>query len=408
MKLTQANVAKIVIPEGRSEVRVFDEDLSGFALRARATGSRRWIVQYRDRASGRSHTVVIGSTERVSAAAARERARTILAKAELGHDPAKEKQAARDNAAETLGSLAERFLAHKANSARPSYLQQIETHMRDHWSPLARRSVHAIDRRTIATILTAIAAERGPYAANRAKATLQTFYTWLLQQGIAAASPVVGLGRNDEVARDRLLSDSELVEILRACRDDDHGSIVRLLAYTGQRRDEAGGIERGEIDLSTRVWTIPSERTKNGLAHEVPLSDAVLNILEAAMARPGREDREAIFGDGAAGHGFSGWSKAKERLDRRIEQATGRKPQEWRVHDLRRCVASGMARIGIALPTIEKVLNHTSGSFAGVVGVYQRHDFAKEKAHALQSWAAHVTALVEGTSTSGNVVQMRA
>ena len=201
MKLTQANVAKIVIPEGRSEVRIFDEDLSGFALRARATGSRRWIVQYRDRVSGRSHTVVIGSTERVSAAAARERARTILAKADLGHDPAKEKQAARDNAAETLGSLAERFIAHKANSASPSYLKQLKMHMRDHWSPLARRSVHQIDRRAVAATMTGIADERGPFAANRAYSTVLTFGTWLMQTGITNQNPFFGAARNDEVAR---------------------------------------------------------------------------------------------------------------------------------------------------------------------------------------------------------------
>jgi hypothetical protein len=53
-----------------------------------------------------------------------------------------------------------------------------------------------------------------------------------------------------------------------------------------------------------------------------------------------------------------------------------------------------MARLGINLPVIEKVLNHTSGSFAGIVGVYQRHDFAEEKRDALDKWATHISTIV--------------
>ena len=67
---------------------------------------------------------------------------------------------------------------------------------------------------------------------------------------------------------------------------------------------------------------------------------------------------------------------------------------DWRLHDIRRTVASGMARLKIALPVIEKVLNHRSGSFAGIVGVYQHHDFADEKRAALDGWARFVTTLV--------------
>jgi len=65
-----------------------------------------------------------------------------------------------------------------------------------------------------------------------------------------------------------------------------------------------------------------------------------------------------------------------------------------------------MARLGISLPAIEKVVNHSSGSFAGIVGVYQRHSFADEKRNALQGWAKFVLSLVEGRPA--NVVPLRA
>ena len=77
----------------------------------------------------------------------------------------------------------------------------------------------------------------------------------------------------------------------------------------------------------------------------------------------------------------------------------------WRLHDLRRTVASGMARLGINLPVIEKVLNHSSGSFAGIVGVYQKHDFADEKRAALETWGRHIEGLISGKSAK--VVRLR-
>jgi integrase len=78
----------------------------------------------------------------------------------------------------------------------------------------------------------------------------------------------------------------------------------------------------------------------------------------------------------------------------------------WTFHDCRRTAVSGMARLGIALPVIEKVVNHSSGSFAGIVGVYQRHSFADEKRMALQAWANFVLLTVE--QRPANVVSIKA
>ena len=96
----------------------------------------------------------------------------------------------------------------------------------------------------------------------------------------------------------------------------------------------------------------------------------------------------------------SGWSKAKTELDQEIGLAA------WRIHDLRRTVATGLQRLGIGLQVIEAVLGHVSGSRAGVVGTYQRHAFETEKAAALAAWGAHVMALIEG-GKPGKVVAMR-
>lgn len=411
MKLTQTAIAKIELAPGQAERIVFDERLSGFGLRVRAGGKRTWIVQYRVGKKQRRKT--LGSVDKIMAAKAYEVAELDLAGVTLGTDPQAKKNEARARASETFETIATRFLRAKEGQVKQSSFDQIETHLTKHWATFNGRSIHDIARRDIATRLGEIAQERGPYAANRARATLSSFYGWAMNEGIVEANPVVATNRQtDEKARDRVLSDAELVAIWNASAGDDYGGIVRLLILTVQRRDEVGAIARGELDLPGRKWTIPSSRTKNGREHEIPLSDPALASLTTATARKGREDREALFGDGDAGNGFSGWSKAKAALDKRIADAAAstkekKKPVPWRVHDIRRTVATRMADLGVLPHVIEAVLNHISGHKAGVAGVYNRALYSAEKRQALDLWAAHVEALLAGKPAS-NIVPMKA
>jgi integrase len=399
MKLTQASIAGLELDSDKSEQRFFDDDLTGFALRVRAGGKRTWIIQYRN-AAGKSTTKNLGSCKTLSLTQARQLAKRDLANVTLGSNPQKEKSAARIRAAETLGSFATKFLDHQRDRLKPRSFQQVDTHLTKHWAPLTSLSVHDITRRNIAVRLSEIAAERGAFAANRARATLSKFFTWAMKEGVAETNPVVGTNRQaDEQARDRVLTDAELITVWQACRTDDYGRIVQLLILTGQRRDEVGAIAKTE--LVARSWLIPGKRTKNGLAHEVPLSDLAAGILKQAIAREGRSGRDTIFGDGSGG--FSGWSKAKAALDKRIEP----KPAAWRVHDLRRTVATRMADLGVLPHVIEAILNHISGHKAGVAGVYNRALYSAEKRQALDLWAAHIEALLAGKPAS-NILPMKA
>jgi integrase len=165
------------------------------------------------------------------------------------------------------------------------------------------------------------------------------------------------------------------------------GPAVRLLILTGARREEVGAMRWGEVDLVAKTWTLPGERTKNGIEHVVPLSDPALSIL-GRVPRIGRYDGFVFTTTGKTA--VSGWSKAKVTLD----AASG--VPDWRLHDLRRTFATGLAGLGVSMPVVEKILNHVSGSFGGVAGVYQRHAFADEKRDALDKWAARVTAIAGG------------
>jgi integrase len=150
----------------------------------------------------------------------------------------------------------------------------------------------------------------------------------------------------------------------------------------------------------------------------VPLSALARSLLKPFMYEdPGerRASDELVF-PGIAGTPFAGWSKAKMALDKAIMAArskaaetSGKAPAPltpWNVHDLRRTVATGLQRLGVRLEVTEAVLNHISGSRGGIAGVYQRHDWAAERRAALDAWAAHVAATVEGHLAADNVVAL--
>ena len=387
--------------------------MKGFGIRLRrgsdGKAQARWIVQYRVKDKNGQTTKNLGAIGTVDATAARKKAKHILSNASLGVDLRDAQKETRERSKDTFGIIAARYLEKRRGDLKPRSFEQVETHLTKHWARFDRVPMHEIAKRDIAIRLGEIAEgtptekKRGPIAANRARASLSSFFSWAMAEGIVDTNPVIATNRQGaEQTRDRVLTDAELVAIRNASNGDDYGAIIRLLILTGQRRDEVGAIARTELDLPGRKWTIPAARTKNGRAHEIPLSDPALAILKAGTAREGREDRDAIFGDGAAGNGFSGWSKAKAALDKRIVGDTKQKKKAapWRLHDLRRTVATRMIDLGVLPHVVEAVLNHVSGHKAGVAGVYNRAIYSAEKRQALDLWAAHVEALLAGKSAS--------
>jgi integrase len=399
MRLTEQNVARIKLRPGQSEVRVFDDEVPGFGVRFRGGRKKTWIVQYRFGSMQR--ILSLGAVDILGSEKARKAAKTALAKVQLGHDPYVEKDEAQANAELTLDAVADRFLDYQQSRLKPRSLVEVKRHLLRDWQPLARLPIKHISRAHVAAQIGTIAKECGPVTGNHARTTLSGMFTWAMKQGLVENNPVIATHRaTDEIARDRVLSDAELVAIWNACRDDDYGRIVKLLILTGQRREEVGGMVEVELDIAARRWVIPWERTKNGkrtrAPHEVPLSDPAIDILREAPRRAGRSH---VFGDG--GGSFSGWSKAKAALDARAAI------EAWRLHDVRRSAATRMADLGVAPHVVESVLNHISGHKAGVAGTYNRATYLPERRQALDLWGAHVLALVAG-KTGSNIVTLRA
>ena len=130
MRLTDAAVAELTVPEGKTEIIVFDDMLAGFGVRVRRGGSKRYVYQYK--LSGVNRRVTFKETNVKRARAA---AQILAAKITLGTDPALEKEAAHDAAGDTFGRCLSRYLARPQGRRRPSTLRKSSAIWSAIWRP---------------------------------------------------------------------------------------------------------------------------------------------------------------------------------------------------------------------------------------------------------------------------------
>jgi integrase len=331
----------------------------------------------------------------------------------LGRDPASEKQAtlraARfgEPAAETVAAIVALFLdRHVRPKTKERSAEETERTFRLHVLPMwGERRIQDITRRDVISLLDGIVDRGTPIAANRTLAAVRKLFNWSLDRSMIETSPCVRIAPpGEEKSRDRVLSDHELRLVWLAAEKVGwpFGSFVQMLMLTAQRRDEAAGMRWDEVKEGGSLWTIAGARTKNHTEHDVPLSASAVTILSCAPRLAGSE---YVFTT-TVKTPISGYSNAKERLDGLVLQMVRQEATEastealavpvapWRLHDLRRTAASGMARMGIPVHVIEAVLNHRSGAISGVAAIYNRHSYLPEKRYALEAWAAHVSRLV--------------
>jgi integrase len=358
------------------------------------TGSKGWCIRYRFQGIPRRH--VFGSYPAYNLLQARKAAAEKLRAVAEGRDPALEKREARTGKPGTVAAYVDDFLAeHCELKNKPRTKQETKRNLTRHVLPHWRgRALQSITRQDVRTVLKRVMAAGTPIAANRTFASTRKFFNWCVGEGHIETSPCAGLANPaEERDRDRVLSDGELRLVMLAATElgGAFGALVRLLTLTGARRDEVARMRWSELNLDGPegpTWTLPAARTKNGLEHEIALSDAALEILGVLPRFPDCDFVLSNDGKTAA----SNFGKNKRRLDALLPADV----RPWRLRDLRRTAASGMAKLGVTLPVIERCLNHVSGSFAGITGVYQKHDYAPERRHAFQRWGEHISGLVSG------------
>jgi len=253
----------------------------------------------------------------------------------------------------------------------------------------ANKPVTEIDGYAVHTVVDGARKLGGSNRARKLHAALSVLFTWLQRQRRVTINPARSVWRpGPPRPRDRVLTDSEIVTLWKACGTvgGPFGALFKTLLLTGCRLREVSGMQHAE--LADGIWNIPGSRTKN---HK-PLSLSLPQLARDVIASVPKGSGLVFTTNGKTP--VSGFSKVKRHLDAEMAKIAGKPITAWRVHDLRRTFASGLAALGIQLPVIERLLNHISGSFGGVQGIYQRYEFSDEMAEALQRWAVHIEVLV--------------
>lgn len=380
-QFTDVVLRNLPIPAS-GQVQYADGKLPGFGVRVSSSGAKMFYLSYR--VYGRSRRLMIGRYPYVSLADARAKAHEALSALEKNTDP----QGQKTNDAgftTTVGTFVE---THCKRHNRPATATETERLLRTVFVPRwHERPLETIKRGDVVAVLDALVLADTPSAANHAFAAIRKFFNWCVARGRLEVSPCYGLGLPAKASsRDRVLTDHELSTLWRAAGTMGYpfGTIFQLLALTGQRRGEVLGMAWRELDLKQGLWTMPGSRTKNGEAHLVPLTPAVVEILKLVP----RKSPDLVFpARGMPDTPFVGTSTGKRELDATADL------HDWTLHDLRRTAATGMARLGVFPHVVERILNHVSGSFGGVAGVYNRFQYVEEMRAALTLWADHIARL---------------
>jgi integrase len=404
--LTQVAIDNLKGSDKRREIP--DGRISGLYLIVQSSGAKSWAARYRF--DGKQCKYTIGAYPAVDLSTARKKALEALADVAGDIDPAARKKAARearkaertanDRVADVARAFVDKYLKRHVG---PGWAREAERLLRKEIVPaIGSKRLRDVRRGDAIDILDGIVDRGAPFTANRALAVLTRLGNWAVEREIVAASPFERIKPPAvEISRERVLSDDEVRLIWAALGAVGYPfcAFGKLLLLTGARRAEVAGMTWSEVDLDTRTWTLPGARTKNGREHQVPLSDAAVQVLQD-LPRIG-DKKDAFVFTTTGSRPVSGYSHAKVAIDR----ATKAKMEPWTLHDLRRTVATNLQKLGVRLEVTEAVLNHVSGSRAGIVGVYQRHSWADEKRAALDAWARRLDAIVDGAEAS-NVVAL--
>jgi integrase len=430
--------------KGPKDWFLWDDDLSGFGLKVTPAGGKVYVFQYRLARPGEAEKTpakryTIGKHGKLTPEQARKRAKELAALVSQGVDPRQREldaivasdeadlaaaERARLDGELAFENIADVWLDHYENEKdrRPSSVRQAKLIVNGHLKPRLRgKPLPHITRSDLQPIIDALPAkQRGMRRAVFAYASV--LFGWAHKRGDIAENPLTGMVKPEPPKpRDRVLDDDELVAIWNAAAASNapFGSFFRLLILTGQRRSEVAAINWAELDRTSTMWAIPAGRAKNGVAHLVPLTTTAVDELDAlaleAQVKAEEKDpdktrwpRSGYVLTTTGRSPISGITKAKDALDTFIKEARDGTPLPgWRIHDLRRTLATGFQRLGVRFEVTEAVLNHVSGAKSGVAGIYQRHNWATEKRHALDAWDAFVANLLKPKKGDRKVVPLR-
>ena len=382
-----ARFVETVTVENRTDF--WDDKVRSLVLRVSPSGVKTWNLVYTREADGKKQRYKIGRFPIISLVDARARATAHMGNIVAGGDPAGTRREKRDAmAVKELGAL---YIEKHAKPNKRTWQEDERFLKREVYPKIGDTKILSLKRADIREIIDAKVDDGKAPTARLILAVVRKMMNWAVEKELMEVSPANGIkvgGKNTR--RDRVLSKEELAQVIKAIPEaalaNETRQVLMMLIYTGQRSGEVCGMRRREVNVDEATWTIPGERTKNGLKHVVPLSEPALAIVSGALAEADDELSAPLF------------SRVGEPIETRsIAQATRKALQlfeeRWTPHDLRRTVATSMAGIGIHPHVVEACLNHISGFRSGVAGTYNRAQYEPEKREALEKWSKYLILL---------------
>jgi len=414
LTMAKALTTKAIEAAKPSETRreIPDPALSGLYLVVQPSGAKSWALRYRY--AGKPKKLTLGRWPVMGLADARAAASNAIETVDHGDDPGAAKKATKAARLEAqlserdkIKTLVEQFGARHLSTLKSgeTVKRELNRHVVAIWG---ERDIQTITKRDVIDLLDGIADSGRVVTANRVRAYLNKFLSWCVERDIIKQSPAMGVKpAAKEKSRDRVLTDQEIKWFWQACTVEGQpwGHLGKMLLLTGQRLGEV--VNMTDREITGDLWHLTADRTKNGRAHDVALSEAARDVLGAVGRVNGRAGYVFTINGASA---LQGYHKGRNHIAKRMAEIASEERGEtveiphWTFHDLRRTAATGMARLGIPVRVTEAVLNHVSGTAGGIVSVYQRHDYADEKRDALNAWARFVGDLVDGTPN--NVVRL--
>jgi integrase len=357
--VSTAHITKRVVDEAQANTRdtfLWDDELSGFALKVTPAGRKVYLVQYRlGGRKGRTRRVTIGRHGELTPTAARSEAKRLLGEIALGHDPASDRD--KSKADKSLTVVLDQFMAEHVKSKRKaSTAREYQRIAKLYVVPrLGRRPISAIQRQDIAKLHHELADK--PYQANRTLALLSKFFNWTEKHGLRpdGSNPCRHLEKYRESRRERFLSDAELARLGGALQKVENEksatpwaiAAVRLLAFTGARLSEILTLEWEHVNAELGLLILPDSKTGRKVIHLSPPALATLQAIPRLEANP-----FVICGERPRRHLVN-----LQKPWRRIRAVANL--DDVRLHDLRHSFASVSAASGYSLVLIGKLLGHS-------------------------------------------------
>lgn len=387
-KISEKNMTDAVVRSLKPQDQrydVYDANLRGLGVRVSPTGTKSWFVMRR--VSGRMTRKTFGRYPELGLSEARKAAAPVLASMSNGITPAHPEKT-------RFVEIFEEWMSKDQAGNRTG--GQARSALQLHVLPkLSNRSIDAIRKSDMHSILDDLVQQGKGTQANRVLSYLRRMFNWCVERDYLESNPTRGMRKPYvEKSRDRVLSLSELGAVLAGARQLAYpfGPLIKLLILTGQRREEVGSAVWDEFDLRSSTWTIPADRAKNGQKHVVHLSKQAVLLLESL---PHLEGQSHLFSTTGI-RPSSGFSAAKNRLDK----LTG--TSDWKLHDLRRSFAThATERLDVSPVVVDRILNHQSGAVRGVAAVYQRAEYLEARRTALNDWGEFCASL-EGAGEEGD------